>query len=714
MVLSVKNIIGRYLVWLAPLLVLLLLVRCTPEEVPDRNYSRFLDLEQQGQQEGRLVHLAEPISLRVLKGSKEASGDDLVFTLEYLLEGPTVDGHLVQASHIAWHNGHLYLSYNTAGDPVRGGFEVIDFSNPADPKLRPFGTDDKEYSSIDIYDDPLSGRTRMMLAGTSIPDQIGRSAILQVFEIDQQGLPDLNPVTSLLQGYVATDISRLGVVTGTSGGFYSIDPSRMDNVTYGGSLDDARSVAWDPLTNQYVVLLGQPGRLVTGIPSSPRTINLGGINLSGTKNIVRVGQGYAFAALGDGGLGVVDLAKGEEVFRMPAPEPAVGGNPDDYVTNGVSVNAAGYVFIANGAAGVYVARTLSHGSLELLGFLDLGSSVNYVESKENYLFVASGTKGVAILKIDGLPASVPSVNTSSVPASGIGLHSAVVAGIVLSDGGLPVTERGFCWSTQPSPDMSDSSVKAGAGTGSFSTTIGGLLPGTTYRVRAYAISGAGTVYGNEVSFLTLAEHEDDLSGTFVDSRDGKRYKTIVIGGKEWMAENLAWLPSVSPPASGSQIDPFYYVYGYNGFQVSEAKSRSEYQRYGVLYNHLAARSACPDGWHLPTDEEWMRLEQTLGMTHEELERERFRMSGEIGTRLKSTTGWSDDGNGDNSSSFDARPSGYRAKGGPFKYEGVFAAYWTADAVNDRPVYRSLYYFNDGVYRSTWTKSAGFSVRCIRN
>ena len=94
------------------------------------------------------------------------------------------------------------------------------------------------------------------------------------------------------------------------------------------------------------------------------------------------------------------------------------------------------------------------------------------------------------------------------------------------------------------------------------------------------------------------------SGTFTDSRDGHEYSWIKIGKQIWMAENLTYLPSVSPSLNGSEIDPYYYVYGYEGDSVNEAKKTENYLTYGVLYNWKAALKACPSGWHLPSSEEF--------------------------------------------------------------------------------------------------------------
>ena len=95
----------------------------------------------------------------------------------------------------------------------------------------------------------------------------------------------------------------------------------------------------------------------------------------------------------------------------------------------------------------------------------------------------------------------PSLSTSS--ASNVTSESATLGGYIASNGGSPVTQRGVCWSTSPSPTITNSSTNDGSGTGSFSSNITGLTAGITYYVRAYAINSVDIAYGNELSFSTL-------------------------------------------------------------------------------------------------------------------------------------------------------------------------------------------------------------------
>lgn len=93
---------------------------------------------------------------------------------------------------------------------------------------------------------------------------------------------------------------------------------------------------------------------------------------------------------------------------------------------------------------------------------------------------------------------------------------------------------------------------------------------------------------------------------------GKTYKTVIINGKEWMAENLAYLPAVYPSSNKSYTEPRYYVYDYQGTDVITTKNNTNFPTYGVLYNWPAAMAVCPPGWHLPSDDEWTALTTYLG------------------------------------------------------------------------------------------------------
>ncbi len=99
------------------------------------------------------------------------------------------------------------------------------------------------------------------------------------------------------------------------------------------------------------------------------------------------------------------------------------------------------------------------------------------------------------------PKSIAQLTTTGVTE--ITQTTAVAGGNVTHDGGASVAARGVCWSTGQSPTINDSKTSNGSGVGSFSSSITGLEPNTTYFVRAYATNSEGTSYGKAITFKTL-------------------------------------------------------------------------------------------------------------------------------------------------------------------------------------------------------------------
>ena len=225
-----------------------------------------------------------------------------------------------------------------------------------------------------------------------------------------------------------------------------------------------------------------------------------------------------------------------------------------------------------------------------------------------------------------------------------------------------------------------------------------------------------------VLFYSCTPH--DASNTFTDSRDGKVYKTVAVGDQVWLAEDLAYLPAVSAPSTGSQTDPHYYVYGYNGTDVTAAKATENYSTYGVLYNWPAAMTACPEGWHLPSDAEWTLMEEYLianGHNYDGTAE-----GNKIAKSLSSDSGWavsSDEGtpgNTDyseyrNKSGFSALPGGSRTAENTFYAISAAVAWWSSTESNSTAWYRVLYFDEIDLYRNNYSsKDNGLSVRCMRD
>ncbi len=204
-----------------------------------------------------------------------------------------------------------------------------------------------------------------------------------------------------------------------------------------------------------------------------------------------------------------------------------------------------------------------------------------------------------------------------------------------------------------------------------------------------------------------------------DSRDGNIYGVVKIGEQVWMAENLKYLPGVAGPGTGSETKPYYYVYGYNGTSVSDAKANANYATYGVLYNWPAAmnetasstanpspvQGVCPSGWHLPSDAEWTALTDHLGRRV-------------AGGKLKETgtNHWDSPNKGaSNKTGFTALPGGYRNEDGTFVSMGEDFDCWSASEYNTNNAWFRNIHFNDNdVGRNNYNKATGFYIRCVRD
>lgn len=309
------------------------------------------------------------------------------------------------------------------------------------------------------------------------------------------------------------------------------------------------------------------------------------------------------------------------------------------------------------------------------------------------------------------PKVIPTI-TASVIAN-ITANSATSGGTVTADGGDAITARGVCWSsTNGLPTISDSKTTDGSGLGEFASSITGLIPGTTYNIRAYATNSVGTVYGNVVAFKTplapILFNSTKTYGTLSDV-DGNTYKTIQIGTQLWMAENLkttkykdvTGIPLVTDNATwGTLTTP-----GYCWFNNDETIFKSPY---GALYNWFTVNTGklCPAGWHIPTNAEWTTLTTYLG--------------GEsvAGGKLKETgtNHWKGPNTGaTNETGFTSIPSGDRVGGGMFLDVGAAGYWWSStEYLTSLAWFRYMAFDRSDTGSMYPDKHFGYSVRCLKD
>ena len=213
-------------------------------------------------------------------------------------------------------------------------------------------------------------------------------------------------------------------------------------------------------------------------------------------------------------------------------------------------------------------------------------------------------------------------------------------------------------------------------------------------------------------FELSLEVEDIFS--FRDYRDGKRYDALRIGKQTWMADNLAYREYPGNKGVGLAEDPQNQAVGEDDSYFGGPLAINSNRAYGLLYTWDEALKACPDGWHLPTDEEWKELEMNLGMSSMEANSRGRRESDNEGIKVKSTMDWMDGGNGDNQSGFNVLPAGMKRRGEEIR-KGSHAYFWTATSANSKQAwFRDIYFAKSGINRLYLDKKAGYSVRCVKD
>ena len=230
---------------------------------------------------------------------------------------------------------------------------------------------------------------------------------------------------------------------------------------------------------------------------------------------------------------------------------------------------------------------------------------------------------------------------------------------------------------------------------------------------ALAAIGGGACSDNEATIHVLPT----VSGTFTDERDGTEYHWVRLGGLDWMTENLRYVPETGVFAPDlTEPYPGYY---------DDGQDTLYYKLHGGLYDYETALAAVPEGWRLPTDEDWKKLERYLGMAESEVERENDWRGTTEGALLKE---------GEHGIGFNALFGGGKMytdgysnwyDNESFSRKGQNAYFWTSTTRPETDstevgVIRSMAVFTDQILRTT-TRLVNedghptmFSVRLVKN
>lgn len=214
------------------------------------------------------------------------------------------------------------------------------------------------------------------------------------------------------------------------------------------------------------------------------------------------------------------------------------------------------------------------------------------------------------------------------------------------------------------------------------------------------------------------------TGIFIDPRDNQVYKTVTIGTQTWMAENLNYgirLDLATDQKDNGVIEKYCYD-----------NNPANCDTYGALYDwdeamqyvlSQSAQGVCPDGWHIPSDAEWMTLEETLGVctgTGTGCTGVLGFRGTDQGSQLAGNVSlWTNDAMSQNSafgsSGFNALPAG-SSDPVTMTYSKLSdqARFWTSSLANIRAYCREIHFDNAEIRRGENADILGFSIRCIKD
>jgi uncharacterized protein (TIGR02145 family) len=208
-------------------------------------------------------------------------------------------------------------------------------------------------------------------------------------------------------------------------------------------------------------------------------------------------------------------------------------------------------------------------------------------------------------------------------------------------------------------------------------------------------------------------------GTPTVTYEGQVYNTIQIFSQCWLKENL----NIGAMINGSQNQTNNQIiekYCNDGNEANCDEYGGLYQWDEMMKYNTAqgTQGICPNGWHIPTDEEWKVLEGAVDSQYGIGDQmwDVFDWRGyDASTNLKSTSGWYSGGNGTDLFGFSGLPGGLRYSNGSFSIVGNFGYWWMSTECSIYDAwYRYLLYYLPEVYRSYIFKEYGFSVRCVRD
>jgi len=262
----------------------------------------------------------------------------------------------------------------------------------------------------------------------------------------------------------------------------------------------------------------------------------------------------------------------------------------------------------------------------------------------------------------------------------------------------------------------------------FLNTTNGLVSNTTtagFGSQLSNMGANGSSFSNNATcaiktISSTACSAEELSNGIGNDPDGNGYTVVQIGDATsgynqcWMAENMQ---DGSGPTSAweAETDNGWYGYYGDGDQIPDSPPSDFDEKEGFLYQWSAVMNGsaiertqgiCPTAWHIPSDCEWLFLENNLGMSISQQEIDNSYRGTNQGTKLKPG----------GASNFDGIYVGYRFSNSTFSIRGSYTSYWTSSTIVGDGKYRGLvgFFLGGMIFRGSTSKAKALSVRCLKD
>ncbi|MEM1336201.1 MAG: hypothetical protein AAF634_10130 [Bacteroidota bacterium] len=320
---------------------------------------------------------------------------------------PTFSGaDNLTASHVDLVGDYAYISYNTVDDVYAGGIDIVNVGDPA----RPTVTSRLYFVNADISSLKYDNGYVYAVGGVDAEQSVTATANSFVAKLQVTNGSRFNISAGVSfgfqEGFVANDVvvtPTTVLVTSGKDGFVTAYNKNDLEIINEAPFQDLRSIAVD--NEKIVVLDASFGvRFLDSGLSETRQIPINADFRIADKRTLDIADNLLVVAEGDAGAGVYDVSSGALQERVPILVDPENVSPSDVVTNAAAFNED-VMLMANGGAGLAIAENTAT-SLDVVGVVELNGSINYVASKGDYIFAASGRSGLQIIKMNKPDASL--------------------------------------------------------------------------------------------------------------------------------------------------------------------------------------------------------------------------------------------------------------------------------------------------------------------